>query len=376
MDEDGELGHDDERDDEGEEGVAQRLRRDRGVGGDRRRRRCRAGRPCGCGCRPRPRSAHRSGPGCRAALGGWRRGRQLLLELLALGLDRDAGRRTSAGSAGARSCRSATTTAKRVRRSASALLGPVALTSMKPRSPTWLAEIRLVASSRVRSMLRGPDGVADDGRRCPRTWRSSARGRTRRAPGSRRRSSRRPGRRPAASLAWYFFDCTVLAAKTRIAIPMEMRRIRSQFCAMTRKVRGQIHEGFMIGGQARAVSRVHRGALPPGALPHAAARRRPDRARVETGPNAPPVGLDPQRRGRPRRRPLRRRRARLGRHGHRRPPAHRGRVGPVLLHLLAARDHRLHRRPEAEPDRAARRHRRPTPTRRARSSARTSGCGW
>ena len=42
--------------------------------------------------------------------------------------------------------------AKRVRRSASCVLGPDAVISMNPSSPTWFALMRLVASSRVRSM--------------------------------------------------------------------------------------------------------------------------------------------------------------------------------------------------------------------------------
>jgi len=42
--------------------------------------------------------------------------------------------------------------ANRLSRSASFRLGPVALTSTKPRSPTWLAEIRSVACLRSRFM--------------------------------------------------------------------------------------------------------------------------------------------------------------------------------------------------------------------------------
>jgi len=44
-----------------------------------------------------------------------------------------------------------------------------------------------------------------------------------------------PGMTSSRVLASYFFACTLLAAKTSTAMPSEMRRIRSQFCAMTRK---------------------------------------------------------------------------------------------------------------------------------------------
>ena len=58
--------------------------------------------------------------------------------------------------------RRATAPAKRVSRSASALLGPVALTSMNPSPPTWLAEIAARGLVEGEVELRGLDRVAHD----------------------------------------------------------------------------------------------------------------------------------------------------------------------------------------------------------------------